>query len=180
MPEHRHTPAGSHEEFVRLYTRHQRQIHAYIGSVLANPSDVEDVLQETSVVLWNKFGTFDRDRSFLAWARGIAHLEILAYFRRQERKMLPLSEAVLEQLLRERTAMDDLLGLRRAALPKCMEQLRPQDQQLVRRCYSPGAKIKVVAQQLGRSPDAVYQALMRIRHSLFECVNRTIAAEGRE
>lgn len=180
MSEHRDTPTPSHEEFVRLYTRHQRQIHAYVGAVLANPSDVEDVLQETSVVLWNKFHTFDRQKSFLAWARGIAHLEMMAYFRRQERAMLPLDPALLERLLGERTAMDDLLGQRRAALPKCMEQLRPQDQQLVQQCYSPGAKINLVAQQLERSPDAVYQSLMRIRRSLFECVNRTIAAEGRE
>ncbi len=180
MPQPHNPSAANHEEFVRLYTRHQRQIHAYVGAVLANPSDVEDVLQETSVVLWNKFDTFDREKSFLAWARGIAHLEILAYFRRQERKMLPIDDSLLELLLGERSAMDDLLDQRRAALPKCVRQLRPQDQQLIQQCYSPGAKIKLVAQRLGRSPDAVYQSLLRIRRALFDCVNRTIAAEGRE
>ena len=39
-------------EFVRLLLRHERRIYAFIRSLLPNRDDAEDVLQETSIVLW--------------------------------------------------------------------------------------------------------------------------------
>ena len=168
-----------HEEFVRLFSRHQRQVYAYIATVLVNPADVEEVLQETSIVLWSKFETYDRQRSFVKWACGVAHLQILRHFRQQKRKPLPLDEPTLELLLAERTAMEHQLSDRRAALSECVKQLRASDREIIESCYAPGTSFKTVAKQLGRSVGALYHSLGRIRRTLFECVNRRIAREGR-
>ena len=43
------------EEFVRLLMAHERQIFTYILTLLPHVADAEDVLQETSIVLWRKF-----------------------------------------------------------------------------------------------------------------------------
>jgi len=42
------------EEFIRNYTRYERQIRFYISSLVVNKSDVDDIMQETSFLLWQK------------------------------------------------------------------------------------------------------------------------------
>ena len=169
---------ANHQEFIRLFSRHQRQVYAYIATVLVNPADVEEVLQETSIVLWSKFDTFDRDRSFVKWACGVAHLQILRFFRQQKRKPLPLEESTLELLLSDRETMEDELADRRNALADCVQQLRASDQKIVANCYAPGTNFKSAAEKMGRPVGALYHALGRIRRALFECVNRRINREA--
>ena len=172
--------SATHEEFMRLFSRHQRQVYAYIATVLVNPADVEEVLQETSIVLWTKFHTFRRDESFVKWACGVAHLQILRFFRQQKRKPLPLEESTLELLLADRVAMEDELADRRNNLAACLQQLRASDREIIGACYAPGTNFKTAAEKLGRSVGALYHSLGRIRRALYECVNRRMAQEGRK
>ena len=168
----------AHDEFMRLFSRHQRQVYAYIATVLINPADVEEVLQETSIILWTKFDTFRRDESFVKWACGVAHLQILKFFRQQKRRALPLEESTMEMLLADRSGMEDELSDRHIALQTCLKKLRPVDQQVLGACYAPGTNFKSAAEKLGRSAAALYHTLGRIRRALFECVNQKIAAES--
>jgi RNA polymerase sigma-70 factor (ECF subfamily) len=172
-------PNSEHDEFIRLFSRHQRQVYAYIATVLVNPADVEEVLQETSIVLWTKFDTFRRDESFVKWACGVAHLQILRFFRQQKRKPLPLEESTLEILLADRAEMEDELSDRRGALAECLKKLGSKDRKVIAACYAPGGTFKDAAAELGRSAGALYHSLGRIRRALYECVNRRIAAESR-
>lgn len=171
---------GDRELFIRLYVRHQRQLHAFVSSMLAAPADVEEVLQETSIVLWSKFDSFRQDESFLNWACGVAHLEVLRFYRTNRRRLLPLEESVLEQLMAERLEQTTRLDERRSALADCLAALRARDRKLIERCYEPGVSFKEVAEDLGRPVNAVYKSLGRVRRALYECINRTIAAEGRQ
>ena len=61
------------EPFVWLYVETQQALHAWIGTFFPNLADVDEVFQETSIVLWRKFDQFDCDqtdlnRRFLRWA----------------------------------------------------------------------------------------------------------------
>jgi len=42
-------------EFIRLLMENERRIYAYIRTLIGNNADAEDVLQETSITLWDKF-----------------------------------------------------------------------------------------------------------------------------
>jgi len=179
MPNAEEREFSQNEEFVRLFTRHQRQIYAYISTILTNPPDAEEVLQETSIILWSKFDTFRRGESFVKWACGIAHLQILRFFRQQKRRMLPLDEPTIERLLAERTKLEDDLTQRRAALAQCVGRLSPQDRRVLETCYAPGTKFKDAARDLGRPVGALYHTLSRIRRALYECINRHLAADSR-
>src|SRR5688572_23508061 len=46
------------QQFLRLFLENERRIYAFIVSILPNLSDAEDVLQETSLILWQKFAQF--------------------------------------------------------------------------------------------------------------------------
>ena len=51
--------AGHHFDknrlFLRLFLQNQRRLYAYILTLLPNRADADDVLQETSLVMWDKF-----------------------------------------------------------------------------------------------------------------------------
>src|SRR5262245_27195115 len=59
--------------FVRLFAQHEHQVYAYIVSVLANWADADEVMQETSVALWEMFDDFQEGTSFCSWACRIAY-----------------------------------------------------------------------------------------------------------
>ena len=41
-------------EFITLLTEHQPVLRGYIRSLLPNASDIQDVLQNTNIVLWER------------------------------------------------------------------------------------------------------------------------------
>ena len=46
-------------DFVARLTKSQRQLHAFIFSLVWNPADADDILQETNLVLLQKAEAFD-------------------------------------------------------------------------------------------------------------------------
>lgn len=172
------TPGGT-EGFLRLYSIYQKQIYAFIGTFLRDAADIDEVLQETSIVLWSKFGDFRPDGDFLRWAFGIARLEVLRYVRKQKKGGCPFDEQLIELLAEERRQQVDYLDRRRDALRLCLEKLSGRDRALIDECYGPDTLIKQVAERLRRPVNAVYQSLSRIRRTLHECVSRTISIQER-
>ena len=65
-------------EFVTQITKVQRQLHAFILSMVWNPAEAEDVLQETNLVLWEKAAEYDPSRPFLPWAMRFAQFQAMA------------------------------------------------------------------------------------------------------
>ena len=49
-----------HEAFLRLFTRFEGNLRAYVASLLPTREGVDDVMQESSVVLWRRFSDFDQ------------------------------------------------------------------------------------------------------------------------
>jgi RNA polymerase sigma-70 factor (ECF subfamily) len=46
------------DEFVRLYSTHERRLRAYVLCLLPRWSDAEEVSQQVSLILWKKFDRF--------------------------------------------------------------------------------------------------------------------------
>ena len=63
---------GRREEFAALLARVDRALFAFVFSMAPNRNDAEELLQETRVVLWEKFDDFAPGTNFLAWAYSIA------------------------------------------------------------------------------------------------------------
>ena len=165
------------EEFVQLFSRTQRRIYLYILAQVPNPVDAEEILQETNVVIWNKFHKFRSGTNFFAWVCQIANYEVLKYRDRRRRDRLYFSDEFIKSVAEDALTNDDALEERRRALIDCLAKLRKQDRELIRYRYTPGENGKSVAEFLGRPINSVYQSLGRIRRTLFECINRRLAAE---
>ena len=163
--------------FVQLFAQHQRGIHAYICTLVPNRVDADDVMQETSLVLWRKWEEFDRDRDFIRWACGIAFNEVLKLRRRVATRRCYFNEELLQQLSVEAIEQSDALELRQAALTGCIKKLGQRDRELIDRRYRTKTTSRKVADELGRPASTVYKALARIRDALYDCVERTIAQQ---
>jgi RNA polymerase sigma-70 factor (ECF subfamily) len=170
---------GATEGFLRLYSVYQKQIYAFIGTFFRDAADIDEVLQETSIVLWSKFNEFRPDGDFLRWAFGIARLEVLRYVRKQKKAGCPFDEQLIELLAVDREQQVDHLDRRREALRICLEKLSGRDRALIDECYRPETLIKQVAERLCRPVNAVYQSLSRIRRTLHECICRSISVQER-
>ena len=73
-----------HEEFMRLFLSCQPRIFAFIRSLVFSRADADDVLQETALVLWEKFARFEPGTRFDRWAFRIAHFQVM-YHRQKKR-----------------------------------------------------------------------------------------------
>ncbi|MES1194515.1 MAG: sigma factor, partial [Opitutus sp.] len=82
----------SQKRLMALMTRHQRQIFAYIYTLVPRRHDAEDLLQETSVVICEKFNGFTPGTDFVAWACQIAYWRI-----RYSRQKFARSKVVFDQ-----------------------------------------------------------------------------------
>src|SRR5277367_486456 len=80
------------KQLMTLMTRHQRQIFGYIYSLVPDRHDAEDLLQETSLVICEKFNDFEGGTDFVAWACQIAYWRI-----RYSRQKFARSKVVFDQ-----------------------------------------------------------------------------------
>ncbi|MGL4511805.1 MAG: sigma-70 family RNA polymerase sigma factor [Lacipirellulaceae bacterium] len=163
------------DEFARQFLENQGRLYGYIATLLVNRNDAEDVLQRTSLILWQKWDQYDPRRGFLPWARGVALNEVRNLLRRSERRNVHLSEPVLELLASELD--DETIEVRSAALAICLDKLKRASRDLLEQCYLGSGGIKAVASELGQSPAAIYMRLHRTRRQLIDCISRRVAAE---
>ena len=70
------------------------------------------------------------------------------------------------------------IDARHEALGHCLQKLPVRDRELVLTRYEPGSGVEEAALRSGRSLEAAYKALTRIRKLLFDCVSHQLAPGG--
>ncbi len=165
------------ERFVSLFLENERRIQAFIFCLLPNLADADDVLQETSLILWQKFGQFQPGTDFLAWACRIAQFRVMKFYEQRGRSRLRYDAQAMDAVAVEALRMEPLLDARHHALAQCLESLNPRDRDLLQRRYAQDCSPQQVAVQVGRSVDAVYKALSRIHGTLMSCIQHRLARE---
>ncbi|MBI9017508.1 MAG: RNA polymerase subunit sigma-70, partial [Phycisphaerae bacterium] len=58
---------------MRLFLDHQKKIYSFILMMSPNWCDADELMQETSAVMWQRFDTFEVGTNFVAWGIKIAH-----------------------------------------------------------------------------------------------------------
>lgn len=167
----------TYEQFVVLFTRHERDIRAFVRSLLPTWDDAHEVMQEVSLVAWRKFGELDHPEGFLQWLLVIARFEVLKHRRKHARDRLFFSEELLEQLATETMDERGRLAAERSALEGCLQKLEPVQRQLVLKAYTPGVTIKETAEIAGLPPMSLYKMLNKIRGLLLTCIQSAVLQE---
>lgn len=172
----REDPDVDREEFARLFSRNARRIYGFIMTLVFSHHDAEEVFQNTSVVLWNKFADFQPNTNFFAWASKVAYFEVLSYMKQRRRSRM-LSDESLDSLANAAVAISDDSSRRQEALEECLSRLSTSDRDLLHARYFHQQPPKQIASMQSRSVDSVYRALSRIHNMLLNCVQRNLARE---
>lgn len=166
--------------FTQLWTQHQGSVHAYLASFLGNTLEVDDALQEVAMVVWQK-GPWDEEPSaFLGYCLACARRVALAARRKQGDNRLELLSPEVAAALADRVAFQEQQeeapsGERVLALRKCLKKIKPEQRALLDSRYSGDSKdeLRAFAKRGGRSMDALYKTLERLRELLRACVERS-------
>jgi RNA polymerase sigma-70 factor (ECF subfamily) len=162
---------------VTLWNRHQRQVFAYILALVPHRHDADDILQETSMVVCQKFDSFAEGTDFVAWACQIAWWQVRAARQKFARSKVIFDDDVLEAAAPQFAHMAAEVDARHEALRRCLNKLHPRDRELVLTRYEPGLGVEEAARRTCRSMDAAYRALNRIRKMLGDCVTHQLSLE---
>jgi RNA polymerase sigma-70 factor (ECF subfamily) len=167
--------------FLAQFLKAERRIFAYIMTLLPHRADAEDLLQQVSLIMWEKFDPQAPPADFAAWGSRIAYFKIRDHRRALRRSRVIFSDAMFDrvaQALADR-ALELRLDERHEAMVRCLEKLHRRDREILSERFKEGATARSAAERVGLSVDAFYKTMARIRRLLDECVTRTLAAEGR-
>ena len=171
---------SDHVLFMRLLSKHEPSVRAYVRAGVIAYQDVTEIMQEVSIVAWNKFDQLSNpEDGFGKWMCVIARYEILKFRQTKARDKIVLDDSVVEKLLNEGIEGDSVRSKWIEALDRCLEKLPVQKRSLILQAYDPANSIKGLAKQLRKTPDGLYQLLRRIRVGLANCVEKTMAKDSK-
>jgi len=162
---------------VRLLTQHHQALLRYVYALVGNAEDANDILQETSVALFQKLEQFDDSRPFLPWAYRFAYFEVLKWRENSANKPLTLDNDVVELISKDRERGDVLLKRRMDLLPECFRLLPSRDLVAIRARYFEKVNADDLCEKLGLSRRTLFRELERIRKSLMDCIESKLAVE---
>lgn len=164
-------------EFVSLLTSHQPALRSFLRILIPNAEDIQDVLQNTNIALWERRGQFETGTNFQAWAFAIARFRALE-FRRAKKKdqYLVFSEELIELFADEPFERSpDHIERRKQALRSCLTALKPKDRSLINARYATQTKLDDFARSDGRSSASLRVILNRLRSALRRCIDQNMA-----
>ncbi|MCC7083992.1 MAG: sigma-70 family RNA polymerase sigma factor [Pirellulales bacterium] len=171
------TPLPSHDHFAELFAQYQRRIYSYISTLIINRDDVDDIFQQTCVVLWKKWNQYDPQADFANWGCGIARNEVRNYLRKKHGSSIQFSDQVLDSLSDEHIEVGREMEARHRALSDCLDKLPPPQRELVERCYSDEGSIRSIANRMQIAPTTLYMKLHRLRRALLDCISLALRSE---
>jgi RNA polymerase sigma-70 factor, ECF subfamily len=168
--------ADRRAQFSGLLVEHTSRLYGYILTLVPNPADADEILQDVSTVLWQRFDEFQADSNFGAWGCRVAYYKALHFLRHRKVQRAAFSSTTVEMLEAEMSVVDDTLSSEYKALADCLSELREADRDLIVLRYGKNGTPQILSEMFGRPVKAIYNSLDRIRRTLFQCVMGKLAA----
>jgi len=170
----------SEGDFMRLLMRHEPALRAFARVLLPDWNTVDEVIQEASVTLWEKFSQLRDEEGFLPWAKVVVRFKCLSAISVLRRDRHVFTEEVLELLAHEAETIEaEEQAATRRALRSCLERFSLPHQELLLAPYAGDGRVGVLAEQAGKSANALYKLLGRLRGKLTVCIQATLRQEFR-
>ena len=161
----------SHEQFTRLFLQSEREVYRYVMSIVPNIADAQDVVQETAVSLWRKIDLYNSDQPFTPWACRFALNEARSFLRRKGKLNSFMTDELAELIIKKKAEKDKY---KQSDLLDCVSKLEPMHKSLIEEYYFKQASIDKISNETGRSTEALYKSLQRIRKQLLSCMRKGI------
>ncbi|MCM8536408.1 MAG: sigma-70 family RNA polymerase sigma factor [Lentisphaeraceae bacterium] len=163
------------QEFSDLAVQSQSSVRAFIRSLGVSSDMVDDYAQETFLIAFRKFETFDPQKaSFTFWVKGIARYQILNESRKLARRHRLQNEFIIDLLLSDPISIYDERGDELVALQMCVNKLDGPALIMIKQSYVENKNSKDLGLLLDRKPSTIRQQLVRLRSSLKSCITKTL------
>jgi len=139
--------------------------------LVPNRDDAREIMQETAVALWRQFGSYEPERPFINWAMGFSLIESRRFLARQQLRA-QLTEEAMEVLAQEVELAPEFGNALEQHLATCLRKLTEKQRRLIKGYYHEARSPQWLSEQEGRSVEAIYKAIQRIRRDLQTCIER--------
>lgn len=160
-----------HTDFETLIRNHQKQVWQYLRYLGANPSEADDLTQETFLSFLRSSYEDQGEAALRGYLRKIGRNQLLMLRRRSGRELdtvqLEVAETVWAKAIR-----DDGIEVFLTALALCEEKLDGRAKDAIDWSYRDGIRRDEIARRLDMKPQGVKTLLRRTRKLLRECVER--------
>jgi RNA polymerase sigma-70 factor (ECF subfamily) len=165
--------AGDRDAFRLLVERHSRAVYRLAYRVTGNPSDAEDVVQETFLKAYKQLGRFESRANFATWVHRIAVNCAIDLVRSRKHRESGQDAADLERLGGEGHALEPPPSPERllrsseiqARIRAAMAALSPMERAAFALRHFEGLPIEEISRALGLKTNAT-------KHSIFRAVRK--------
>jgi RNA polymerase sigma-70 factor (ECF subfamily) len=171
------------DDVVKAAFQYRDALLGYSFSMLRSWPLAEDVVQEAYLVVMNKWQDLKDDAGIFLWVRQIVHFKTLEAIRSRGRETVTPDQDLLDLVER---AVKENLGDHQAerqrvmssSLRDCMSRLNAFNTDLLAGFYWKQESCEALAEQRGRSVNAIRLMLSRLRDKLRTCMSKRLEAEG--
>lgn len=165
------------DEFLRLLLENQTRIYAFILGLVGNYSDADDIMQETTSLLWKKFDEFTPGTDFVAWGISVARYKVQNYRQKRQRmrKRVIFDDDILERISPKTEQANQYLEDRIGVVRGCLKKLKERDSLFLQLRYYDKIMPKEISGRLGMTIQAVYKRLARVHARLLKCVKLNLS-----
>ena len=161
--------AADEDAFAEIYVAFFPRVFSFCLGKVGNAAEAEDLAQETFLQLYRSLPSFEGRSSLLTWTFGIAHNVCSRYFRHCSRWMvghrnaLELDDRPVEPVIERHL---DAIRVLKYCERVLASTRRPAHQEIFRLRYAETQSIRSIAEQVGKSKEAVTVSLRRSRMAL--------------
>lgn len=171
------TPPFDEVEFACALEAMLPALQGYVRSLLLHPDATDDVVQETSLFLWERRAqlTMEHLRATAfrtAWFKALSHRRD-----RQREKLVHFSEDILQRIATTSGAIAEDSEQRLHALQACIAKLTESDRELLRLKYFERQQVAEHARRQNLPPGRMQRALSRLRLVLRRCIESSLSRQ---
>ena len=162
----------SHDRLIEsLISQHRVAIGSYLRAILPGVRDVEDILQDVTIVIWDKRETFREGTNFKAWAFSIARFTAMnAQGKFKRNAWLVFNDSALDLFSKDFEEAEQIFDPKKVALSHCLSKMRGADLNILRQRYISKVTLEEAAARIGRSAVALRVRLHKLRIQLRHCI----------
>ncbi len=168
------------DDILKEFLQYRFDLFGFIMSLVRSNTEAEDIFQEVAAAVVKKSAAPpDEIRDFRAWARSVAHHQVMKHFRDNPAKktvFLPVQEMenVAEKAYAQNPLSLDELSAEHHALRACLGKMPERARDLLNLRFVLEHGYDEIARALETTETAVRRAVSRGRLALLECVRRRL------
>jgi RNA polymerase sigma-70 factor, ECF subfamily len=163
--------SGNTGEIARYFALSQPKLRSYLRSLVFNPSDVDDILQDVATIAIKNAAKFDPSRSISAWVMGIARNQVLKYIEKQRTQKVCFSVELVDAISTS-AIKDPRLEKSLDSLQECLGKIDSDKRSLLLKRHMPGVTARELAKEIGYTDSRMSRLLDSLYAALLRCIQQ--------